>query len=236
MRPARRELGTVTVSRDVRSIPRAGIVRQLHRSVRRTRRSDVYRLGLVLALLAGTVAAVRGAGLRIQHTPSLPMGLYRTVAGAPVRGAIGLWCLPVATATAGRTLGYLAAGSCAGGTEPLGKIVLGVAGDTIRYGPAGVVLNGRVIPNTRPLTRDSRGRLLAHVPFGTYVLRTGEVWVFSPFSSASWDSRYFGPIPTSALSSLVTPVWTTRSSLAFERPLPLPFAGQHERGADRTPR
>jgi conjugative transfer signal peptidase TraF len=112
--------------------------------------------------------------------------------------------------------------ACAGGTEPLGKIVLGVAGDTIRYGTAGVVLNGRAIPNTRPLARDSRRRPLAHVPFGTYVLCPGQVWVFSPLSSASWDSRYFGPLNTAGLVSLVVPVWTTGHARAFEVPvLPL---------------
>ena len=187
------------------------------------RGSSFRRLELVLALLAALVAAVRGAGLRIQHTPSLPMGLYRTVDGAPERGTVGMWCLPRATAAAGRLLGYLAAGSCVDGTEPLGKIVLGVAGDTIQYGAAGVVLNGRPIPNSRPLARDSRNRPLAHVPFGTYLLRTGQVWLWSPFSTASWDSRYFGPISTSGLSSLVLPVWTTRHALAFELPFPLPF-------------
>lgn len=181
------------------------------------------RLGFVLALLAAIVAGVHGAGLRIQHTPSLPMGLYRTIDGAPDRGTIGMWCLPPTVAAGGRALGYLAAGSCADGTEPLGKIVLGIAGDTIRYGAAGVVLNGRLVPNTRPLARDSQGRALAHAPFGTHVLRAGEVWLWSPFSAASWDSRYFGPIPTAALVSLVAPVWTLSHTLSFELPFLSPF-------------
>ena len=187
-----------------------------------SRGANLFRLGLVLALFAAIVVAVHGAGLRIQHTPSLPMGLYRTIDGTPDRGTIGMWCLPPATAAAGRALGYLAAGSCAAGTEPLGKIVLGVAGDTIRYGAAGVVLNGRAIPNTRPLARDSRRRPLAHVPFDTYVLRAGQVWLWSPFSSGSWDSRYFGPIGTSGLVSLVMPIWTTQYVVPCDLSFSLP--------------
>lgn len=190
------------------AVVREAATRSVAVHVSSLRETSIRRLGLVFALLGGVVAAVHGAGLRVQHTPSLPLGLYRTIRGTPDRGTIGMWCLPPATASAGRALGYLAAGSCAGGVEPVGKIVLGVAGDTIRYGAAGVVLNGRRVPNTRPLPRDSRNRPLAHVPFGTYVLRAGEVWLWSPFSSASWDSRYFGPIPTAALVSVVAPVWT----------------------------
>lgn len=151
------------------------------------------------------------------------MGLYRTIDGAPDRGTIGMWCLPTTVAAGGRALGYLAAGSCADGTEPLGKIVLGVAGDTLRYGADGIVLNGRTIPNTRPLERDSRNRPLEHVPFRTYVLRAGQVWLWSPYSVASWDSRYFGPIGTSGLVSLVLPVWTTWHTPPFGLPFPLPF-------------
>ena len=177
------------------------------------RARDLWYLAVVLAALVGVVAAVRALGFRIQHTASLPVGLYRTVAGTPGRGSIGLWCLPRAIAIVGRERGYLAAGPCYGETEPVGKVVLGVAGDTIRYSEGGVTLNGCTVPNSRPLAHDSRGRRLPRVPFGTYVLGAGEVWIWSPFSPASYDSRYFGPVPTSGFISLVTPVWTksTRS-------------------------
>lgn len=83
------------------------------------------RLALILVLLAEMVGAVHVLGLRVQHTASLPLGLYRTIGGAPARGTMGMWCLPRSIAAAGRTLGYLSAGSCVGGTEPIGKMVLG---------------------------------------------------------------------------------------------------------------
>lgn len=172
------------------------------------RARDLQRLGLVLLGLAAVVGGVRAMGLRIQHTASLPVGLYRMVDGSPDRGAIGLWCLPLATALIGRERGYLAAGACDGGAEPVGKRVLGVAGDTIQYGARGVLLNGRAIANTQPLDQDSRGRPLVRLRFGTYVLSPGEVWLWSPGSPASWDSRYFGPISATRLQALVVPVWT----------------------------
>jgi type IV secretory pathway protease TraF len=45
------------------------------------------------------------------------------------------------------------------------------------------------------------------VPDGRYVIPPGEVWLVSTFSPRSWDSRYFGPVPASAIVSALTPLW-----------------------------
>jgi type IV secretory pathway protease TraF len=87
-------------------------------------------------------------------------------------------------------------------------VVLAVAGDTVRFGPPGVVVNGSPIPNTRPLARDGRGRPLMPARYGVYVLGAGEVWLWSPFAVSSYDSRYFGPVPVGGLVSRVRPVLT----------------------------
>jgi conjugative transfer signal peptidase TraF len=155
------------------------------------------------------VLLVSAAGFRIQHSASLPRGLYRDIAGVePPAGAIAVWCLPAATARWARMRGYIGAGECPGGTEAIGKVVLATAGDTITFSSGGVTLNGRIVPGTRPLAHDARGRSIPHVPFGTYLLRPGEVWLWSPYTPRSFDSRYFGPLSTRALVTLVRPVWT----------------------------
>lgn len=180
------------------------------RAAGRTNGRDLFRLGLVLALLAGATAAVAASGFRLQHTASLPMGLYRDVRGAPpVRGAIGVWCVPPATAGWARGRGYLPRGDCPGDVQPIGKVVLAVGGDTIQFDTAGVVLNRVPMPNTRPHLRDAAGRPITPAPFGTYVLRPGDVWLWSPYTTRSLDSRYFGPVPVSTLVSVVRPVWTS---------------------------
>jgi len=46
-----------------------------------------------------------------------------------------------------------------------------VPGDVVDLAPTGFVVNGVVIPNTRPLAADSKGRPLTHWPFGRYKLR-----------------------------------------------------------------
>jgi conjugative transfer signal peptidase TraF len=187
----------------------AGATRVVVRSsVRLTAGRDLLVLATVLCVIAGAALAVSRSGLRIQHTGSLPRGLYREEAGAPVRGAIGMWCLPAGWATWARTRGYLGPGGCPGGTEPVGKVVLATEGDTVVMRERGVWLNRRRVPSSRPLRRDGRGRVLPVASYGLYVLRAEEVWLWSPCTPRSFDSRYFGPVSVRALVALVRPVWT----------------------------
>lgn len=191
--------------------------RPWRRAARHARRSwprDLVRLALVLASLVAAALAVRAFGLRLQHTGSLPRGLYRTVQREPgaalQRGAIGMWCLPAAWGRWAVTRGYIVRGGCPGGAEPIGKAILAADGDTVRLDPEGVSVNGHLVPHTRPLIRDARGRGMPQFPSGTYVLGRAEVWVWSPYTAQSLDSRYVGPLDVQWLVAVVRPVWTTK--------------------------
>ena len=150
------------------------------------------------------------SGLRFQLTASLPQGIYRVVEGAPERGAVVMACLPSPVARLALDRRYVWPGSCPGGEAPIGKVVLAVGGDTVRVGREGLSLNGRGVSNSRPLARDSRGRILDHYPFGTHVLKPGQLWLFSPHHRLSFDSRYFGPVQQSSVLARLAPVWITR--------------------------
>lgn len=158
--------------------------------------------------MVGVATLALTSGLRVPITASLPHGVYRMVEGAPTRGALGLWCLPPDVARWAFARGYLTSGRCPGGTAPVGKVVLAAAGDTVCLRPSGIVVNGRAVPNSRPLPRDASGRSLTPVRSGLYVLRPGQVWLWSPFATRSFDSRYFGPTPAGGLVSQLRPVLT----------------------------
>lgn len=162
---------------------------------------------LVAIALAGLL--VVHIGLRFMLTPSLPLGIYRTVNGPPARGVIVMACLPRRVARLALQRGYLWHGDCPGGAVPLGKVVLAVGGDTVTLGTQGISVNGRAVPNSHPHERDQRGRLLEHYPYGSHVLGPGELWLFSPYHPLSFDSRYFGPIPSNAVLSRLAPLWTS---------------------------
>jgi conjugative transfer signal peptidase TraF len=193
-------------------------------------RTGVWRrlapLAVVLAVLGGVADMVRAGGIRVNLTPSLPRGLYRTVSGAPRPGTIVLACLPEPQAAWALARGYLLRGdACPAGQDaagarvrvaPIGKLVLAVAGDTITVSRAGLTLNGRRIPASAPASRDSHGRALVAAPGreapGQYVLRPGEVWLWSDHPLA-FDSRHTGPVPTAGVLSVIVPIWPTRQSI-----------------------
>jgi len=159
--------------------------------------------GLVVLL----TAAWR-VGVRLNLTGSLPVGLYLETAGVTTRGSLVLTCLPLPVASFAQARGYVPRGPCPGGAAPVGKLVVAVTGDTVVVGATGVEVNRRTIPNSQPLARDSRGRPLPSAPLGRHVVRSGQLWLVSPYSPLSFDSRYFGPVGVRSVLTLARPLWT----------------------------
>src|SRR5881296_91000 len=115
--------------------------------IRGTRASRVvwWLASSVVALAAG-----RLAGLRLNLTGSLPVGLYVAAGAAPVRGALVLVCLPPEVAAFARARGYVPrGGACPGGIILIGKPVLASAGDTVTVTLTGLLVNGAPVLNSQ---------------------------------------------------------------------------------------
>jgi conjugative transfer signal peptidase TraF len=154
-----------------------------------------------VAVLAATLTL---SHLRINLSPSIPLGLYTIehVGGRGVRrGSIVLVCLPHAVALVGRERGYLLRGSCPGGAAPVGKPVFAVAGDTVTA-QDGIERCHAGIAYARPFDYDTAKRPLTHPADGTYVILPGTIWLLSA-SPRSWDSRYYGPVPVSGVRGVL---------------------------------
>jgi conjugative transfer signal peptidase TraF len=150
---------------------------------------------------AGTVVATfqlcGSLGLRINTSPSLPMGLYITTADA---GANMVEFCPVEPfATFAIVRGYRDPGACRDGAAPLLKPIVAKPGDVVELSARGISVNGALLSNTAPLSKDTKGRPLEAWPFGRYIVASETVWVASSYHPRSFDSRYFGPISTSAI-------------------------------------
>src|SRR5260370_20172849 len=105
------------------------------RAARGRRAPAIEVLGSALLVLV----ACWLAGLRLNLTGSLPLGLYRTVPGPLVRGSLVLVCLPPRLAALARIRRYLPPGAgCPGGILPVGKPLLAWPGDTITDTIAGL--------------------------------------------------------------------------------------------------
>jgi len=166
---------------------------------------------LVLAFGGGALflaLAAVWAGVRLNDSPSMPTGLYvRT--SSESRSSLVVFCPAEPFARLSVERGYRSRGNCPDGAEPLAKPIAARPGDNLELSAAGMAVNGRVLPNTVPLVKDTAGRPLSHWPFGKYVVAPDTVWVASSYSPRSFDSRYFGPVEASQVREHVRPLLTS---------------------------
>jgi conjugative transfer signal peptidase TraF len=170
--------------------------------LRQTRRAGLISLGVGISVfvVCGLI------GLRINSSPSLPIGLYLATRGD--RANLVEFCPAEPFAGLASERGYRDPGACRDGGAPLLKPVVARVGDVVESSARGIRVNGRLLPNTAPIPMDTKGRALTPWPFGRYVVRPGTVWVASSFHPRSFDSRYFGPVQVSAIRDHVRPLLT----------------------------
>ena len=168
----------------------------------------VGRAVVGVAIAGALLAVILGLGLHVNLSASAPRGLYRAVAGTPIRGAWVAACVSPEAAAIGRARGYLWPGPCVGGVEPVLKPVVAVAGDVVELGPEAVVVNGQRLPGSVSADVDSLGLPLPHAVWGRHVVAAHEFWLVSTRVPNSWDSRYLGPFSRSQVRAVAWPVWT----------------------------
>jgi conjugative transfer signal peptidase TraF len=161
----------------------------------------------IVVLSLGAVGYL--AGVRINTTQSIPLGLYWTSGQPIVKGAYVLFCPPEANLFAvARARGYIGAGFCPGGYGFMMKRVVAANGDTVSISDDGVRVNAELLPLSGPLKKDKAGRPLLRFSSSRFSLDGSEVLLMSDVTGASFDSRYFGPIDRSQIKTVITPVIT----------------------------
>ena len=135
--------------------------------------------------------------IRINLSPSLPIGLYQVSSGPDA--TLVEFCPPEPFGSMANARGYRQPGNCPDGGTPLMKPVVARAGDVVSVSKRGVAVNGKGLLNSVPLTRDTASRPLTPWPYGTYTVQPATVWVVSDYQPRSFDSRYFGPISASLI-------------------------------------
>lgn len=171
----------------------------------RTVAIPVLIVGIVIGL-AGVGAGAIGK-FRINLTPSEPLGLWRIV---PLEGPVEVGDLvficppnnPVMQTAWSR--GYLRSGLCKGGFAPLIKTAIAGPGQYVAVAQ-GVRVDGRPVKSSLVRTRDGKGRPLS--PYAGGTVPPGMVFLHSNFS-ASFDSRYFGPLPAAGILGIAVQVLT----------------------------
>ena len=167
----------------------------------------LFRISGAGLFTIGLIALLGGAGFRINLTPSEPLGLWRII--EPDRsilvGDLVLVCPPNSDEMReARARGYLHFGLCAGRVAPLIKTVAATSGQMIEI-HGNVRVDGRPLPHSRIEAMDGQGREMA--PHQSGEVPSGTVFLHSDFP-ASFDSRYFGPLPVDGILGLAQEVWT----------------------------
>jgi conjugative transfer signal peptidase TraF len=148
------------------------------------------------------------AGIRINHTPSLPTGIWRIepLEGQPQRGQIVSFCPPDNDVMRwARDRGYVSSGQCPGGYQPMLKPVVAIPGDAVTVTAHAVTVNDALVERSGRLAFDSDGNRLPALPQGAYRVDAGQVWLLSSRHPRSFDSRYFGPAPIEAIIGRARP-------------------------------
>lgn len=168
---------------------------------------------MALRIAALTVAApflLLTAGIRLNLTPSEPVGLYKL---EPLldstqleRGDLLAVCLPEPIAREGLARGRLRSGACPTGSAPVLKRLAAFDSDVVLVTARGVLVGPTpsLVPCSAPIQpalaarRGSTGR-------------RGLLWLLGQHGR-SWDSRYYGPIPAAAVLARARPLWVAASS------------------------
>ncbi len=146
-------------------------------------------------------------GLRVNLTPSYPLGLWRIEPmNRPVAvGDLIVICPPQTPAfSLALARGYVRPGLCPGWMSPLIKTVVAMSGQRIDVDRA-IRIDGRPLAHSKIYTVGAEGRALPTFVGG--IVPAGHLFLHSDFAG-SYDSRYFGPIPDDGLLGLARPLLT----------------------------
>ena len=172
--------------------------------VRTSRYTAVAGIGLL-----GLGFVCFAAGMRVNTTRSIPVGVYRIVDEPVEKGAYVIFCPPkLDVFDEAKERGYIAAGFCPGDYGLMMKRVLASENDRIVLSEAGVSINGELLPSSSPLATDKEGRAMPRYQFGDYTLGKSELLLMSDVSGTSFDGRYFGPVDGSQVRGVIQPIIT----------------------------
>lgn len=170
-----------------------------------TIRARPILVGAPLVLLATLVGIGFIAGVRVNLTPSYPLGLWRIepLMRDVAAGDRVFICPPqIRIFQMARERGYLGYGLCPGWFSPLIKTVVAIAGQQVVIVDE-IAVDGAPLGHSFVRGTDGKGRVLVRDAGG--IVPEGKVFLFSEFAG-SYDSRYFGPIPAAGALGLAHPV------------------------------
>ncbi|TPN86612.1 S26 family signal peptidase [Mesorhizobium sp. CU2] len=164
------------------------------------------RAAWIAAALTAVVATVAPAVVNMpplllwNASASAPLGLYAIgKMAAPTAGALAVIEPPETVALLAAERGYLPLGA------PMLKHIEGLPGSQVCRTGRVITVDGLAVGTA--LERDRKGRALPDWD-GCRIIAAGEIFVMNRKVADSFDGRYFGPFPASAIIGRALPLWT----------------------------
>ncbi len=164
-----------------------------------------FGVTLSVFLLCGVAYAL---GIRLNTTPSIPVGVYQLTDDPIGKGSYVYFCPPPAPVfDMAKERGYIDGGYCPGGYGHMMKKTFAAKGDVVAIGADGVHVNGLLLPLSVPALADGAGRLLPSYQ-AALVLGSAEILLMADRNGSSFDGRYFGTINRTQIEGVIRPVLT----------------------------
>jgi hypothetical protein len=158
-------------------------------------------------------------GDRVSVCPPLDNALHLPFVGLPAyQHSLPANSNPaMAQAISGKWLEFDSATRCPGHLMPFAKLVVATAGQTVEITKAGVVANGKLLPNSKVVTKVD-GMPVIHLPIGfKMTIPKGWFWDYAPGNFA-YTSAYYGPVPVKNVLHSLSPALVIPGSQYWYHP------------------
>ena len=160
---------------------------------------------IIILLIVGGFFTIGG----IVYTGStIPIGLYTRVDRPLAIGKLVTFCPPDnAVFQDARKNGLVGGGSCPNNYECLMFKVAGKRKDVVTINESGVTVNGKLLPQSKPLSKDKESRVMPVLNLEQYELKENEVLLMSDSGNDPFDGRYFGVVDVAQVDSVISPLF-----------------------------
>jgi conjugative transfer signal peptidase TraF len=162
-------------------------------------------IAAILLLLCGVFFTMGGI---VNTGSSVPPGLYWKVDKPLAIGKTVVFCPPnLPEFQEARTRNYIGSGSCPDNFDNMMLKVAAKFKDKITINDSGVYVSDTLYPQSKPLVKDPKGRLMPVLALNNYELKENELLLMSD-SGNPFDGRYFGLINVEQVDSVISPFIT----------------------------
>lgn len=170
-----------------------------------------FAVALGLLILQGLFLHL--IGVRVNVSPSIPVGIYWARDLPVERGAYVMFCPPqIEVFRHAMMRGYIGGGQCPGGYGYVMKRIVGISGDVVELREDGVRINGSLYPHSALLAADALGRTMPRYQSDQYTLSEFQLLLMADEHPKSFDARYFGPVQRRQVKDVIVPVLTWKST------------------------